>query len=376
MRKTFMYRIYPNRPEQKALQSVLDECRWVYNKTLEIRKAFWEQDQKSLSLYDTNKFITLWREERPTLVNAYSHTLQNAQERVDLAFQAYFRRVKVGEREVGYPRFKGYDRYDSFTFKESGFSLKGGRLRVSKVGSVKVVLHRPLEGIIKTLTIKRSSTGKWYASFSCEVEPKRLPKKDNPVGIDVGLHTFAALSDTNKIENPRFFRKEEKELAKVQRKLSVASKGTKERRFRRKAVARVHERISNKRDNFAHQGSRKIVDGYGIICVEDLKVNRMVHNHCLSKSISDAAWSGFFSMLLYKAEEAGRTFIKVNPAYTSQDCSVCGHRQKMPLSERTYHCPCCNLVIDRDLNAALNILRIGLDSLSNQPVEATALQGE
>ena len=221
--------------------------------------------------------------------------------------------------------------------------------------------------------VSRSATGKWYACFSCEnIEPEILPENPEKIGIDVGLYPFATLSDGTEIENPRFFRKEEKALAKVQRKLSKETEGTPERRFRRKAVARTHERIGFKRSNFSHQHSRKIVNQFGFIAVEDLTVNRMVYNHCLAKSISDAAWSAFFSMLACKAEEAGRQFVKVNPAFTSQTCNVCGYRQKMPLSERIFSCPCCNLHIDRDLNASLNIKAVGLHSVGS-PLEALSL---
>jgi putative transposase len=214
---------------------------------------------------------------------------------------------------------------------------------------------------------------KWYASFSVECEPERLPECQEQVGIDVGLKTFATLSTAEEIVNPRFFRKEEKALAKVQRKLSSLAKGTPERRKHRKVVARVHERIKFRRDNFTHQQSRSIVDRFGLIAVEDLHVKRMAHNHCLAKSIHDASWSEFFSKLSCKAEEAGRKYVAVNPAYTSQDCGRCHHRQVMPLSERTYHCPCCLLSIDRDLNASKNILAVGLHSLGIQSVEAPCL---
>jgi putative transposase len=187
------------------------------------------------------------------------------------------------------------------------------------------------------------------------------------VGIDVGLHTFAMLSDGTSVDNPRFFREEEKALAKANRKLSKAIKGTHERHKHRKVVARVYERIGFRRNNFAHQASRKIVNNFGFIAVEDLTVNRMVHNHCLAKSISDAAWSGFFSMLAYKAENAGRRLVKVNPAYTTQDCHRCGHRQKLTLADRFYACPCCGLHIDRDLNASLNILALGMQGMKPEP---------
>jgi putative transposase len=297
--------------------------------------------------------------------------------RVDLAFQAFFRRVKSGEKEVGYPRFKGYARYDSITFTQvpTGCKLDRDKVVISKVGHVKAKVHRPMRGKAKTATITRSSTGKWYACFSCEVEPERLPQNPNKVGVDVGLYTFASMSDGTIIENPRFFRKEEKALAKVQRRLSKAEKGTSLRTKRRKVVARIHERIGFKRINFSHQQSRKLVNSYGLIAVEDLQVNRMMHNHCIAKSISDAAWSQFFSLLGSKAAEAGYIFIAVNPAYTSQICSECGYRllDRLTLADRIFDCPYCKLHINRDLNASLNILRIGLDSLSNQSVEATAL---
>jgi putative transposase len=247
---------------------------------------------------------------------------------------------------------------------QSGFSISHDeRVCLSKIGSVKMVYHSPIKGTIKTCTIQRASTGKWSVSFSVECEPERLPETSTQVGIDVGLKTFATLSTQEEIANPRFFRKEEKALAKVQRRHAKLVKGTPQRRKHRKVIARVHERIAFRRDNFTHQQSRQIVDHFGVICVEDLTVNRMIHNHCLAKSIADAAWSAFFAQLSSKAEEAGRRLVKVNPAYTSQTCSACGHRQKMPLSERMYHCPCCLLSIDRDYNASLNIRALGLQSL-------------
>ena len=363
MNKNFQYRIYPTKPQLKKLEATLDECRWLYNHLLEMRKNAYEQTGKGPSCYQQQATYPILKEQRPSLNQVHSQVLQNVAVRIDLAFKAFFRRCKTGEKP-GFPRFRGKNRYDSFTFPQTGFSIThDNRVCLSKVGSIKMVYHREIKGKIKTCTIHRSSTNKWYVSFSVECEPERLPECSTPVGIDVGLKTFATFSDGQEIENPRFFRKEEKALAKVQRKHSKLAKGTPERRKHRKVVARVHERIKWRRENFTHQHSRQIVNQFGVICVEDLHVNRMVHNHCLAKSISDAAWSAFFSQLSSKAEEAGRQFIKVNPAYTSQDCSRCHHRQKMPLSERVYHCPCCLLSMDRDLNASLNICALGLQSL-------------
>lgn len=366
MRKTFKYRIYPTKKQDRIMRQWLEECRWLFNHFLAERKNAWEQEQKSLSLYEQQASLPTLKKQRPSLASVHSQVLQNVAVRIDLAFKAFFRRVKAGEKP-GYPRFRGKGRYDSFTFPQSGFSLNGNILRLSKIGNVKVVLHRPVEGNIKTCTIKRSSTDKWYVMFSCEWEPTPLPENNEAVGIDVGLHSFATLSTGEHIENPRFFRQEEKALAKAQRKLSKAEKGTLERKKRRKVVARIHERIAWKRQDFIHQHSRRIINRFGIIAVEDIHVNRMLHNHCLAKSISDAAWSGFFQLLAQKAAWAARQFVAVNPAYTSQTCSSCGHRQKMPLSERVFKCPCCGLELDRDHNAAVNILGLGLQSLGINP---------
>jgi len=368
----FQYRLYPTHKQESALNAALEECRWLYNHLLECRKNAWEQRGENLTCYGQINTFGILKTEHPSLTTVHSQVLQNVAVRVDLAMKAFFRRCKAGETP-GYPRFKSYGRYDSFTYPQSGFTIdEQGKLYASSIGHIKMVLHRPIRGRIKTLTIHKSSTGKWYASFSIECEPERLPDRPEQVGIDVGLKTFATLSDSTEIANPRFFRKEEKALAKVQRTHAKLAKGTPERRKHRKVVARVHERIAFRRDNFTHQESRRIVDGYGVIAVEDLHINRMVHNHCLAKSIADAAWSQFFSKIACKAEEAGRKYIAVNPAYTSQDCSRCHHRQNMPLSERVYHCPCCLLSLDRDLNAALNILAVGLHSIGIQSVEAPA----
>src|SRR3989440_10564091 len=372
MHKMFQYRLYPTKKQLHTLNETLEECRWLYNHLLAHRKEAYAQRGESLTCYRQIDTFPMLKQERASLKNVHSQVLQNVAVRVDLAFKAFYRRVREQARDPGYPRFKGYGRYDSFTFPQSGFRLThDNHVTLSKIGSVKMVYHRPLKGKIKTCTIHRSSTGKWYVCFSCECEPERLESLDTQVGIDVGLKTFATLSNGEEIANPRFFRTEEKALAKVQRTHSKLTKGTPKRRKHRKVVARVHERIAFRRDNFTHQESRQIVDRFGVICVEDLHVNRMTHNHCLAKSIHDASWTGFFDRLSSKAEEAGRTCVKVNPAYTSQDCSRFHHRQKMPLSERMYHCPCCLLSIDRDLNAALNIKALGLQSVG-LPLEAPA----
>src|SRR5579862_2319766 len=364
MRKTYKYRLYLTPAQETILLKTLDECRWLYNHLLAQRKTAWEQDGRSLTLYEQQGDLPALKRERTPLKIAYSQVLHHVAVRIDLAFQAFFRRAKAGETP-GYPRFRGKGRYTSLTYPQ----LANGcvrvhadckTVRVAHVGDLHLVYHRPLEGTPKTATISVSSTGKWSICFSCAcAEPTPLPKTGQEVGIDVGLTTFATLSTGEQIANPRFFRTDEKALGKAQKKLSTAEKGTPERKKRRKPVARVHERIAWRRSNFAHQHSRRLVNTHDLIAIEDLSVNRMIHTHCLAKSISDAAWSQFAQLLAYKAAWADRQFVAVNPAYTSQDCSGCGHRQKMPLSERTYACPCCGLVIDRDLNASLNMLSVG-----------------
>ncbi|MGH8604373.1 MAG: RNA-guided endonuclease InsQ/TnpB family protein [Gammaproteobacteria bacterium] len=279
---------------------------------------------------------------------------------------------QVGEKP-GYPRFRPATRCDSFTYPQSGFRVDDKRVFLSKIGHVKAVVHRPLEGTVKTATVRKSATGKWFVCLSREVESEPLPESDEAVGVDVGLKDIIATSDGGSVPAPKFLRKEEKELARTQRKFSEAPRGGRERAKRRKAVAKVHERIKNKRSNFAHQESRKLVNRYGFIAVEDLSVNRMNKNHCLAKSIADAAWTDLARKIAYKAANAGREFVKVAPHYTSQDCSCCGYRQVMPLSVRVYDCPECGLSLDRDVNAAKNILRLGEQSQRGSPQEARAL---
>ncbi len=376
MRKMFQYRINPTGKQLHKLNETLEECRWLYNHLLEERKDAYEQESKNLSCYQQQATYPLLKAQRPSLATVHSQVLQNVAVRIDLAFKAFFRRCKAGEKP-GFPRFKGHGRYDSFTFPQSSFSIThDNRVTLSKIGSIKMVYHRPTKGKVKTCTIHRSSTGKWYVSFSVECEPAYLPERPEQIGIDVGLKTFATLSTGEEIANPRFFRKEEKALAKVQRKYSKLAQGTPERRKHRQVIARVHERTQWRRENFTHQESRKIVNSYGVICVEDLHVIRLLHNHCLAKSIVDASWSAFFSQLHSKAEEAGRLYIAVNPAYTSQTCSSCGHRQTMPLGVRVFACPCCHVQLDRDLNAARNIRALGLQSLGLSLEAPACMRGE
>ncbi len=286
--------------------------------------------------------------------------------RVDKAFQAFFRRVKSGEKQVGYPRFQGRDRYDSFTFPQAGWSLHNELLTLSKIGTLRVKLHRSMQGKVKTVSVKREGEH-WYVCFSVEVETAQLPRSDKAVGIDLGLTTFAVLSNGEKIPNPRYLRKSLRKLATKQRSLSRCKRGSHRRAKARRAVATVHRRIRNQRADFLHKESRKLVNEYGTIVFEKLQPRNMVRNHSLALSISDAGWSQFVSYCSYKAECADRSVLTVSPAYTSQVCSGCGTIKKKELSERWHSCGCgCSL--DRDHNAAINILRAGSAQQTSQVV--------
>ncbi|MCE7989688.1 MAG: transposase [Caldilinea sp. CFX5] len=370
MRLTYKYRLTPTSAQRTSLDRVLETCRRVYNDTLAIRKDTYEQAGKSLGLYETNKLLTQWKTEKPALKGVHSQVLQNVQERVELAFKAFFRRVKAGETP-GYPRFKGYGRYDSFTFKQSGFKLDGDRLTISKVGAVKVKLHRPICGDIKTLTIQRDSVGNWYACFSCECEPTPLPTTHNVVGVDLGLTTFAYFSNGAKIERQRWMKQDAKDIARLQRKKEKFVKGSAERRKVVHALCHAYERAANRRNNFAHQESRRLVNEYQFIAFEKLDIQEMQVNgsKTISRGIADVAWGQFVQFTTYKAANAGRGVALVNPRGTTQECSGCGSLVPKDLSVRSHDCPTCGLKISRDLNAALNILARGLASIGATSVD-------
>ncbi len=380
MLKTCKYRIYPSKAQITQLESQLELCRFVYNKTLATRKDAWEQRQAALGYYDTAPLLPLWKKEKPALKKVHSQVLQNVQMRVDLAYKAFFRRVKAGE-EPGYPRFKGRGWYDSMCYPQygNGVALDGNQLNLSKIGSVKVKLHRALCGTPKTVCLRRGSGNKWFVTFSCACPEQALPVDQKAVGVDVGLQSFATLSNGDKIANPRFFRKAEQALAKAQRKLSKAEKGTSARTQAKQVVGRIHERTANKRSNFAHKTSRQLVNAFSIICFEDLAVKEMLANKTqvfgnkLNKSIADVAWRQLVQFTTYKAESAGRRVVLVDPRNTSKRCSRCGSLVQKALSVRVHHCPTCGLILDRDHNAAINILALGLQRIGNQSVEAQAL---
>ena len=339
----------------------------TYNAALQERRDAYRLAGKSIGFSHQCAELPACREVRPDLASVPSQVLQDAVRRVDLAFDGFFRRCATGEKP-GYPRFKSRFRYDSMTFKQYGnsFSVESGKknrgtLMLAKLGHVKMMMHRPLQGTPKTAIVKRTPTGKWFVSICCEEVPEPVVRaSDKEVGIDVGLKTFAYLSDGTTIENPRFFRVEEKNLAKAQRKRDKAPKKSPERKKLKKRCARIHERTKNRRKNFAHQESHKIVKQHGLIAVEALVVRNMVKNPKLAKSIADASWSLFFTHLQAKAEEAGRVMVKVNPQYTSQRCHSCGHIDARNRNGVAFVCLACGHTGHADVNAARNVLRAGL----------------
>src|SRR6266478_848518 len=368
--KTYQYRIYPTKKQTTIFIEWLKLCCETYNAALQERRDAYQMVGKSISYSHQCAELPGCKEVRPDLAEVHAQVLQDVVKRVDLAFGAFFRRCEAGE-QPGYPRFKSRLRYDSLTFKQYGTSFavqtgqkQKGTLILAKIGYVKMVMHRPLSGTPKTAIVKRTPTGKWYVSISCdEAEQVPLPQTGEQVGIDVGLKTFAYLSDGTTIANPRFFRQEEHNLAKAQHKRDTAPKQSKARRKLNKRVARVHERIRHRRQNFIQQETRKLLKQYGLIALEALIVRNLLKNPKLAKSIADVAWSSFVHTLLTKAEEAERTIVRVNPAYTSQTCSACGQRQEMPLSVRIYECANCGLVMNRDHNSSVNILDAALHEL-------------
>ncbi len=300
------------------------------------------------------------RAEMPEYASIHSHVLQDVLARLDKAFQAFFRRLREGQTP-GYPRFHGRDRYTSFTYKEfgNGTRLDNGFLVLSKIGRMAVRWSRPLEGTPKTVTISREVDG-WYVCFSCaDIPVAPLPPTGRETGIDLGLESFATLSDGTMIHNPRCYRKAERRLKTAQRCVSRRKKGSNRRRKAVKLLAKAHLKVKRQRQDFHHNVALQLVRENDTIYHEDLQTANMVKNHHLAKSISDAVWSQFLNILSFKAAYAGRSVVAVPPAYTSQTCSGCGVLVAKGLSVRWHSCPDCGTSLHRDHNAAKNIQRLG-----------------
>lgn len=380
MLKTFAYRLYPSKPQARLLDSTLETCRRWYNQCLAERRDAYQQRGETVG-----KFRQLAKVKEQKAINPYakgihSHVLQVVVADLDKAFQAFFRRVKAGETP-GYPRFRGRNRFDSFGFKEhgNGFKVDGRRLKLSGIGRVAVRWHRPLEGQLKTVRITRRA-GKWYACFACEVEATPLPATGCEIGVDVGIASLITTSDGEKEGHPGWYRASQRTLRVLQRRVARRKKGSTNRHKAVLQLQRQHEHIANTRKDYLKKLVHRLITQYDRIALEDLRITNMVRNRHLAKSILDAGWGYLVQHLTSKAAEAGRVVCLVDARYTSKTCSQCGHVfESLSLSDRWIDCG-CGLSLDRDHNAAVNILkragqvRWGISgSLDSLPQEAAGL---
>jgi putative transposase len=383
MRRTYKFRLYPNKEVTSKLYWTLNRCRELYNAALSERRDAYRSAGISITYYDQQNDLPEIRHEiREEYADIASHVLQDVLRRLDKAMQAFFRRVLAGEKP-GYPRFQGRDRYDSFTYPDSaGWKVEGNQLHLSKIGTIKVVLHREREGTIKTVTIKKE-VDRWYVCFSCEVaDAEKLPVSYEDVGIDLGVSHLATLSNGVMIEHPRYHRRAKKKLEQAHQAVSRGKKGSHRRTKAKKQLGKAYRKVRNQRRDFLHKESRKLVNQYQVIVFEDIKIGNLTKKPKpkqdetgkylpngaaakggLNKSILDAGWGMFTDMCKVKAEEAGRCMIQVCPTFTSQICSVCGTVRKKDLSERWHSCD-CGAELDRDVNAAINILARGQKALA------------
>ena len=350
--RTFKYRLLPTRSQHKKLEEICESQRQLYNAALEERIDCYRKTGKGRSYNDQCKSVTKLRED-----DEYSSVPTNVQrwtlKRLDSAYKDFFRRGN------GFPRFRSYNRWKSFGFAEfSGIRLNGNILQFNGMGGLRVHFHRLLQGEIKTCAFRRDTKG-WSVCFRCAIPLKKRQHTGLPIGIDVGLNYFATLSSGEHIPNPRIARRHEKELRRRQRAFARCKKGSNRRQKIKDNLKRVYQKVGNARLDFLHKQSSILTKQYRAIIVEDLKIKNMVKNPALAGPIFDAGWAMFINFLSYKAEEAGGEVIKVNPRNTSQVCSGCGDIVRKKLKERIHSCPSCSLVLDRDHNAALNILSRG-----------------
>jgi putative transposase len=354
-RKTFKFRLYPNRQQRERFTQTLDVCRELYNAGLQERIAAWK-NRTPVKAFDQINQLPDIKELRPDVASVFSQVLQDTLRRLDKTYKAFFGQLQRGQK-AGFPRFKGCHRYNSFTYPQSGFALNG-KLQLSKIGNIKIKQHRPIVGEVKTLTLRREA-GNWYACFSVEYTPTILPRNGKAVGMDVGLESFATLSDGRQIKNPRYYQKAQKQLRRAQRK--VARRANKKSKRRGKAIVllqKAHAHVRSQRKDFQHKLAYQLVQNFGRIVVEDLNIKGLAQA-MLSKAVHDVGWTSFLNMLEYKAENAGRQVLKVDPRYSSQECPACHAIKKKSLGERVHQCE-CGLTVHRDHAAALLILGRGL----------------
>jgi putative transposase len=373
MKRMFEYRLYPTRPQEKRLDAALRTCREVYNWAIDDRKATYTTTGKSENYYTQRPKLKTLAVRWPWIKQVYAHLLQNTLVRVDRAFKAFFRRVKAGKKP-GYPRHKSAERYGSITFQEAGKRgaiMDGKRLYLSKIGRVRIRLHRPIEGKIKTCTIKKRADG-WYALFCCEADHVVVPRpQERVVGIDLGLTDFAVLSTGERIKNPRHLQKAERDLKRAQRIVSRRKKGSHRRAKAKAILARKHLHLARVRKDWQRKLACDLVDRFDVIVFEKLNVPVLIRrkglriDRALHRSIGDAAWAQFRGLVEHKAEWAGALVLSVPARGTTTRCSSCGQEVPKTLFERIHRCT-CGLTCDRDLNAAWNIEQAGRAALSGR----------
>jgi len=371
LKRAYVFRLYPDIKRQKEIDERLLLAQRLYNTILEKVKLEYEKNKiTNISKSTLNRYMKEAINENKAFMKLYSQTMQDIFIRLQKAFRNFFRRCeekKAGKKvKAGFPRFKSIDRYRSITYPQNNgsFSIEKERkvymLRVSGIGRMKIELHRPIEGKIKTLTIKKKAN-EYYAIFTT-IKEVQVPEvaDTNPVGIDMGLNSFVALSDGTKVEKPNFAKKSAKHIARWQRIIARRKKGSKNRGKAKQKLQRKWEHVANQSNDFAQKLSSKLVNsGYTSFALEELNINNMVKKHNLAQSIYAASWRKFMQMLSYKAESAGLRVFVVDAKDTTQECSRCGHvktgDERLSLSERVYHCNVCGLTIDRDINSALVI---------------------
>jgi putative transposase len=357
MRRAFRYRLWTNANQERELLAMLESHRRLYNQALDQRKTAWETEQRSVKYTEQSAWFKVQRVVNPFFARLNFSSAQATMRRLDKAFVNFFQRVQGGNGKPGYPRFKSRDRFDSFTFPayRDGIRLNGKRLYVQHIGTLRIKLHRPVEGTIKTVTLKREAC-KWYVVFSCELpDVPVLPRDKPPVGIDVGLESFLTTSAGDHEPNPRYLKYTLPKLRRVQRAVSRKKKGGRNRRKAVKRLQKVHARIRNLRREHHHQVACRLVLAFGFIAVERLNIQGMLRSGRLAQAISDAGWAGFLSVLKSKAESAGIRYVEVDPRGTSQTC-LCGREVRKGLSVRWHACPGCGLSLHRDHVSALVIL--------------------
>lgn len=369
MRKTFKYRIYASKETIAKAENWLNMCCDLYNACLDQRITAYRSKRENIAGFDQANELTDVKDKNLEYKLVNSQVLQGVTERLHKAYQNFFRRVEQGSEKPGFPRFKSKSRYDSFTLKNTGWELENRYLWIKNIGRFKMNLSREIQGTIKTITIQRTSTGKWYANFSCDNVPLKLLSENNKViGLDVGIKSYLVDSEDNPpIDNPKYLKNTLKELRVKQRKLSRAKKGSNRRKKSKLAVSKTYEKIANQRRDFQHKLAHDYVQKYGIIVYEKLQIRNMVKNPHLSRDINDCAWGQFFGFLDCEAEEAGRLIIKDNPRNTSKKCHVCGYINKeLTLADREWTCPKCGTHHDRDRNASYNHRDYGIQFLKKR----------